>query len=69
MNLKLALMELGNKLVSERGYHPGWDTRSPRSTKPIVDFTKFLNECPEAQEILSDMGIDWPVIRKAGGIV
>ena len=56
-------MELGNKLVSERGYKPANWTNDKKSTKPIVDFTVFLNNCAEAQEILKEMGIDWPIIK------
>ncbi len=59
LNLKQILMELGNKLVTERGYNPGW--AKDYSTKPIVDFTMFINQSPPAQEVLAEMGIDWPM--------
>lgn len=62
MNLKYTLMELGNRLV-QRGFTPAaWE--SDISTRPIVKFTEWLNNTPEATEILAEMGIDWPVVTK-----
>lgn len=62
-NLKEALMILGNRLVTERGYNPGWAKEEP-STKPIVDFTNFLNEDEDAREILAELGFEWPVVKR-----
>jgi hypothetical protein len=54
INLKLVLMTLGNRLVTERRF---------ASTQPIIDFTNFLNQCPDAREILAEMGLEWPVVE------
>lgn len=62
-NLKEALMILGNKLVTEQGYEPGYST-NPRSTKPIVDFTNYLNNSAEARAILEEMGFEWPMVKR-----
>ena len=60
-NLKNLLMQLGNHLVA-KGFMPaaaGID--SDRSTKPIEEFTEWLNNTPEAQDILQAMSVSWPV--------
>ena len=62
MNLKQILMDLGNKLVIDCGYNPAY--HPTRSTKPIDNFTRWLNDCPDAQRILAEMGIEWPVVEK-----
>lgn len=73
-------MELGNRLVKERGYLPSvrQQTKSvtgvrytssmervvrsqPNSTEELVRFTEWLNQHPEAQEILGELGLQWPV--------
>lgn len=59
MNLKLVLMQLGNRLVSEHGYGPAWSRELP-NTGMISQFTKWLNGTPVAQEILAEMGVEWP---------
>jgi hypothetical protein len=82
MNLKQALMELGNRLVTERGYlsapqrMPSKSDKisegivveasmlvlvRPKSTEMIARFTEWLNENPDAREILQEMGVEWPV--------
>lgn len=68
MNLKQILMELGNRLVSEHGFEPAtglW----PKSdnTVAIKDFTDWLNNTPQAQQVLAEMGHEWPVVNKAEG--
>ena len=68
MNLKLVLMELGDRLVTDHSYAPGFATRDYRhrplqTTNPIIEFTEFLNNCPEAQQILAELGIEWPVVK------
>jgi hypothetical protein len=62
MDLKAVLMNLGNKLVTEHGYNPGF--YNTYSTKPIVDFTNFLNESPEARVILQELGLEWSMVEK-----
>jgi hypothetical protein len=65
MNLKAALMELGNRLVTEHRFHPAtsaslrteWDS----STWPIREFTEWLNRCQTARNLLAEMGYEWPV--------
>ena len=63
MNLKRVLMELGNKLVTEHHFNPGWSSEVP-STAPITDFTNWLNENPEVQVVLEEMGIEWSVVQR-----
>lgn len=72
-NLKKVLMELGNKLVLERGFDPVGDSAlsplivkdlmSDHTTAYITMFTTWLNAHPDAQDILKDMGIEWPMPR------
>jgi hypothetical protein len=64
MNLKKVLMELGNQLVQDHQFTPAnivWDETGEPTTTPIQKFTDFLNNCPEAQAILKEMDIEWPV--------
>jgi hypothetical protein len=71
VNLKLALMELGNQLVMNHGFDPciGKLAALPHvkeishSTEIIGLFTQWLNQTPEAQDILSTLGITWPVVE------
>ena len=64
MNLKQVLMNLGNRLVTERGFDPAvFDNPDRKSTVPIRVFTEWLNHTPEAIEILKEMGINWPVVK------
>lgn len=65
-NLKLLLMNLGNKLVTERGFDPavspaGGFSLPRKDTLAIKDFTDWLNTCTAAQEILAELGVEWPV--------
>jgi hypothetical protein len=69
MNLKKALMDLGNKLVIEHGFDPGAPSgyvgpvcAGDTSTQAICEFTEWLNRVPEAREVLAEMGIEWPVV-------
>lgn len=60
-------MQLGNRLVTERGFGPGFTkdiNLENRGTYPIVQFTEWLNDTPEAIEILAEMGVEWPVVKK-----
>ena len=61
-DLKLVLMLLGNRLVTEQHFSPA-PFPGPRSTKPIDDFVRWLNDCPEARELLKEFGYDWPMVR------
>lgn len=63
-NLKLILMELGNKLVTEHGAVPQMVASSPTKkvgTGPICEFTEFINNTPAAQQVLAELGVEWPM--------
>jgi hypothetical protein len=70
-NLKKVLMELGNKLVLERGFEPVGDAAisptimadltSDKSTAYITMFTIWLNSNPDARDVLRELGVDWPM--------
>jgi len=67
MDLKRALMELGNRLVTEARFVPSGPLppeirealKVDHSTEPITLFTEWLNLHPEARDVLSEMGIEW----------
>lgn len=63
MNLKAILMELGNRLVTEHGYHPAGSRGIP-NTGHIKAFTDWLNHTREARKILSELGVEWPVTQQ-----
>lgn len=54
-------MTLGNRLVLERQFLPSSILGKNRNTKIITEFTKWINEDRDVQEILADMGISWPM--------
>lgn len=61
-DLKLVLMNLGNKLVLEHKFYPGNSAKAhsgERNTSPITAFMDFLNENEEARECLKELGFDW----------
>ena len=64
-NLKLDLMLLGNKLVTEHGYPPG--NRAIGSSwflNAVNSFTEALNRAPEeVHEILDELGYEWPEMK------
>jgi hypothetical protein len=60
MNLKLILMELGNRLVTEYGAHPQEDDRCVA----IQQMMEMLNDSFEARLILEDLKVSWPVVVK-----
>jgi hypothetical protein len=68
VNLKRLLMEFGNKLVGQ-GFDPSGPMppdlkqalKEDHSTEPITALTTWLNEHPEAQGALKEMGIGWPM--------
>lgn len=63
-NLKGLLMELGNTLVTEHGYLPATspsNRQDAANTWPLRDLTDWLNNSPEAQQVLKEMGWEWPV--------
>jgi hypothetical protein len=61
VNLKKILMELGNALVLEHRYHPGHTGESAKHTGHILALTNWINSSPEAQVVLEEMGIEWPM--------
>jgi hypothetical protein len=65
-DLKEVLMHLGNKLVTEHGYNPATGMPDDRvnSTHPIKSFTVWMNEHPEAQEVLNELGFKWSMPQK-----
>lgn len=60
MNLKLILMELGNRLVTEYGADPQGDPRCVA----IQQMMEMLNDSFEARLILEDLKVSWPVVEK-----
>lgn len=68
MDLKELLMRMGNTLVYEYGYEPATATRTPGvpSTHIVKEFTVWMNENPDAQEVLKRLGLDWSMLRKKG---
>ena len=58
MNLKLILMELGNRLVTEYGANPQEDPRCVA----IQQMMEMLNGSFEARLILEDLKVSWPVV-------
>lgn len=74
LNLKAVLMKLGNRLVTEHGFMPaahkgygippGFNDPKSKATHLIAEFTEFVNNHPEAQEILNEEGFEWPVVAR-----
>ena len=60
MNLKLILMELGNRLVTEYGANPQEDPRCVA----IQQMMEMLNDSFEARLILEDLKVSWPVVEE-----
>ena len=67
-NLKAVLMELGNRLVREHRFKPARaifnrqrDAAFFRSTQVLTMFIAWLNQVPEAQKILDEQGLSWPL--------
>jgi hypothetical protein len=57
-------MELGNELVLNRGFDPAMDQPvDNRNTQAIKNFAEWLNNTPEAREILTEKGFEWPVVE------
>lgn len=71
VDLKRTLMELGNRLVTERGFDPSGPIPpeirrallADHTTEPITLFAEYLNLHPEAAEVLAEMGIEWRMPR------
>lgn len=71
VDLKRALMELGNRLVTEQRFDPSGPLPkeiraallADHSTEPITLFAEWLNLHPEAAEVLAEMGIEWRMPR------
>jgi hypothetical protein len=69
VNLKAILMELGNRLVMDQGWTPAagkWWDRVPEGehTGLVAALTKQINDRPEMRRVLSEMGIEWPVVEE-----
>lgn len=76
LDLKLMLMTLGNRLTQERGFTPGpqpmqtvgrrsvtlFDANE-RRTSIITLLTQFINIHKDAQDILKELGVTWPVVQ------
>ena len=60
MNLKLILIELGNRLVTEYGANPQEDPRCVA----IQQMMEMLNDSFEARLILEDLKVSWPVVEE-----
>jgi len=67
-NLKAILMELGNRLVHEHRFKsaqaifdPKRDAGFLHSTQMVAMFVAWLNHVPEAQKILMERGLSWPL--------
>ena len=60
LNLKLILMDLGNRLVTEYGANPQDDPRCVA----IQQMMEMLNDSFEARLILEDLKVSWPVVEK-----
>lgn len=68
-DLKRIFMELGNRLVAEYAFLPGQipgpeehfvaEDLMSENTALLVFIAEWLNEHPEARDILADMGIAW----------
>ena len=56
-------MELGNRLVTDKGYLPAGYRGIP-NTGAIKQFTDWLNRTRDAREILSELGVEWPVTQQ-----
>ena len=69
-NLKLLLLELGNRLVLDHGWEPvaGAGARTCGQTRDhtglINGLTKQINDSPAMREVLTALGFEWPVIEK-----
>lgn len=62
-DLKKVLMELGNKLVQEHGYLPGYNPHH-LSTDAIVGFTRWINNHAEAHQVLEELGLRWSTVEE-----
>ena len=68
-NLKLALMELGNRLVIEHGWEPepgvhALMSTAMNSTGVIKALTIQINSRPDMREALAALGYDWPTVEE-----
>lgn len=73
LNYKKTFMVIGNRLVQEHGFTPvEWDptaavpnppkrTAMPRTTVPLQIIAEFFNQHPEAQQLLHELGGEWPM--------
>ena len=74
-NLKLLLLELGNRLVLAHGWEPGGGAgastcgQTRDHTGLINGLTKQINDSPAMREVLTALGFDWPILEKEGSDV
>jgi hypothetical protein len=70
-NLKLILLDTHNQLVQLHDWIPGESVKATMepaiakapSTQPLIDFVNFLNEHPQALELLKRHNIDWDSVN------
>jgi hypothetical protein len=67
-DLKLLLMELGNRLVIEHGWEPAAGTPAlmtapAESTGLIRALTIQINSRPDMREALTALGYEWPMME------
>ena len=64
-NLKKVLADMGSELVCKHGFLPALSVgrKGKASTKPIQEFMDWVNATPKAQQVLLELGIEWPVIK------
>ena len=65
--LKLDLMLLGNKLVTENGYAPGEHGIGSYFMGVLNKFVRALNSDSTAREALVELGYEWPVVESELG--
>ena len=67
-NVKMLLMELGNRLVIEHGWEPAAGTpalmsTAMNSTAMIRALTIQINSRPDMREALVALGYEWPMME------
>jgi hypothetical protein len=74
LNYKKTLMVIGNRLVQEHGFLPSQSLRpilvkvpsDEKDTSPLAIITEFFNTHPEAQQLLHELGGEWPMPEPKG---
>ena len=71
-NLKKLLMLLGNECMRTMHYNPanpniakriGTMSATDKDLTPLAAFMEWLNNEPQAQQFLAEMGFEWPVVK------